>query len=247
MNSPPLIEAQALTRVYGRGSGAVRALNGVDLALLDGRVTAIMGPSGSGKSTLLQLLAGLDVPTSGRVRIGGEDINSLSARGKNELLRRCVGFVFQRFNLIPTLTARENITLPLALRGSRVDADWMEELIGRLDLGHRLKHYPDELSGGQQQRVAIARALVGRPAVVFADEPTGSLDRDNAERVLTLLRGLCSDFASALVVVTHDARVTESADYVVSISDGRITSQVEHRVSTSGDTIQRCPLTGGGR
>jgi putative ABC transport system ATP-binding protein len=220
------VTATALTRRYGDGDAAVDALRGVSLALEPGRLTAIMGPSGSGKSTLMHLLAGLDKPTSGSVEIAGSDITTMSDRALTELRRTHVGFVFQSFNLLPTLSAEENVTLPLAISGRRIERDAVERLMGRVGLEDRRDHKPSELSGGQQQRVAIARALVTQPTVLFADEPTGNLDSQSGTEVLALLREAVELDGQTTLMVTHDPRAAAAADRVLFLADGRVVSDV---------------------
>jgi putative ABC transport system ATP-binding protein len=216
------VAARALTRRYGDGESAVDALRGVSLEVPAGQFTAVMGPSGSGKSTLMHLLAGLDRPSSGTVHVGGEDISAMADAKLTKLRRRHIGFVFQSFNLLPTLTAEENITLPLAIAGRKPDAEWFSTVVKTLGLENRLHHRPSELSGGQQQRVACARALVTRPDVVFADEPTGALDSLNGERVMELLTDAARSTNAAVVLVTHDPRAAAAADRVLVLADGRI-------------------------
>ncbi|SVC05178.1 uncharacterized protein METZ01_LOCUS258032, partial [marine metagenome] len=210
------------SKIYGTGDTEVRALDGVDVEFERGRFTAIMGPSGSGKSTLMHCSAGLDDLTAGTVHIGDVELGDLSERDLTLLRRDKVGFVFQAFNLIPTLTAEENLTLPLDLAGRKPDASWMVNIIETVGLQDRLRHRPDELSGGQQQRVAVARALVSRPEIVFADEPTGNLDSITGGEVLDFLRGAVDDLGQTLVVVTHDAGAAAMADRVLFLADGRI-------------------------
>ena len=225
MTSPtvaPIVSTSELHRTYGEGEAAVHALRGVSIGFPSGQFTAIMGPSGSGKSTLMHLLAGLDRPTSGSVVVGGEELANLDDRRLTSLRRDKLGFVFQAYNLIPVLTARENITLPLMLAGTKVDKQWFDTLVDAVDLGDRLTHRPAELSGGQQQRVAIARALISRPAVVFADEPTGNLDSKSAAEVLGLLRRAVDDFGQTVIMVTHDATAAAVADRVVVLRDGGV-------------------------
>jgi putative ABC transport system ATP-binding protein len=217
-----LVTAADLHRRYGEGEAAVEALDGVSLTLPEGAFTAIMGPSGSGKSTLLHVLAGLDRPTSGTVTIDGTELGSLDDRKLTELRRDKVGFVFQSFNLLPVLTAQENIELPLKIAGRDVDDAWRDQLVATIGLGDRLDHHPSELSGGQQQRVAIARALITRPAVVFADEPTGNLDSNSSAEVLRLLRRSVDELGQTVVMVTHDANAAAMADRIVVLADGRI-------------------------
>jgi putative ABC transport system ATP-binding protein len=219
-------EAIDLTKVYGEGLAEVRALDGVDLLVPSGTFTAVMGPSGSGKSTLLHCLAGLDQPTSGTVRIGGTDLAALKDKELTQLRRDQVGFVFQAFNLIPTLTAEENIVLPLRLGRRDPDPDWMDSVVSSLGLADRLGHRPAELSGGQQQRVAVARALITRPQLVFGDEPTGNLDRASGAELLTLLRRSVDDLGQTIVMVTHDPGAAANADRVWFLADGRVVDEL---------------------
>jgi putative ABC transport system ATP-binding protein len=220
-----VVEAHDLTRVYGSGETAVHALRGVTLAIERGKLTAVMGPSGSGKSTLMHLLAALDPPTDGQVTIAGTPLRELSDTETTKLRRTHIGFVFQFFNLLPMLTAEENIALPLALAGRRPDRDFFEDLLAKVGLDDRRTHRPAELSGGQQQRVAIARALVTRPTVVFADEPTGNLDSQTSGEILELLRGSVRDYGQTLVMVTHDERAAATADRILVLADGRIVEE----------------------
>jgi putative ABC transport system ATP-binding protein len=215
-----------LRKVFGQGDASVEALRGVSLDLAAGAFTAIMGASGSGKSTLLHLMAGLDTPTSGRVFIGDTDLTSLSERDLTRLRRDKVGFVFQAFNLVPTLTAAENITLPIDIAGREVDQAWFDEVVKTVGLADRLSHRPAELSGGQQQRVAGARALVSRPDIAFADEPTGNLDSRSSAELLTFLRSAVDDHGQTIVMVTHDATAASYADRVVFLADGRIVDEM---------------------
>jgi putative ABC transport system ATP-binding protein len=217
-----IVSTSELHRQYGEGAAAVHALRGVTIGFPAGEFTAIMGPSGSGKSTLMHLLAGLDRPTSGSVVVDGEELANLDDKKLTALRRDRLGFVFQAFNLIPVLTARENITLPLMLAGTKVEDGWFETLVDAVGLGDRLTHRPAELSGGQQQRVAIARALIARPAVVFADEPTGNLDSKSAEEVLGLLRRAVDEFGQTVIMVTHDAGAAAVADRLVMLRDGAV-------------------------
>jgi putative ABC transport system ATP-binding protein len=217
-----IVTAVDVRRRYGEGAAAVDALAGVTVGFERGRFSAIMGPSGSGKSTLMHILAGLDRPTTGTVTIDGEEISGLDDGELTRLRRDKLGFVFQFFNLIPVLTAEENVLLPLSIAGRRPDAEWVERLIERVGLGDRRTHRPAELSGGQQQRVAVARALVSRPAVVFADEPTGNLDSKASEEVLALLRTAVDEFGQTVVMVTHDPEAASYADRLVVLRDGLI-------------------------
>ena len=217
-----VVSANDVTRRYGEGDTAVEALKGVDLDVGEGRLTAVMGPSGSGKSTLMHILAGLDKPTSGTVQISGIEITSLGDNDLTKLRRKHIGFVFQFFNLLPMLTAEENILLPLSIAGEKPDADWFRDLIDKVGLGDHLSHRPSELSGGQQQRVAIARALVSRPSVVFADEPTGNLDSTTGGEILELMRESVDTFGQTTVMVTHEARAAAIADRILFLADGRI-------------------------
>jgi putative ABC transport system ATP-binding protein len=221
-----VVEARGLTRRYGDGETAVEALRGVSLAIPRGHLTAVMGPSGSGKSTLMHILAGLDAPTEGSVEIDGVDLTRLNDTQLTKLRRRHIGFVFQFFNLLPMLTAEENITLPLAIAGEKPEPRWLEELLGLTGLTNRRSHRPAELSGGQQQRVAVARALLGRPTILFADEPTGNLDSTTSGEILALLRGAVDDYGQTIVMVTHDARAATIADRVLFLADGEIVREV---------------------
>jgi len=222
------------TKVYGSDDTEVRALDGVTVDFEQGKFTAIMGPSGSGKSTLMHCVAGLDDLTSGSVHIGGVELGSLSDRDLTLLRRDKVGFVFQAYNLLPTLTAAENTTLPLDLAGRRPDSGWMDQVVKSIGIADRLKHRPDELSGGQQQRVAVARALVSQPEIVFADEPTGNLDSKTGEEVLDFLRTAVEDLGQTMVMVTHDAGAAARAHRVLFLADGRI---VDEMVEPTPDRI----------
>jgi putative ABC transport system ATP-binding protein len=224
--SPTAARAVGLTKDYGRGDAAVRALDDVSVDFERARFTAIMGPSGSGKSTLLHCIAGLDTPTAGRVYIGDVDLTTLSEKDLTLLRRRRVGFIFQTFNLIPTLTAAENITLPLDIAGDDADRTWFDTVVDTVGLRDRLSHRPSELSGGQQQRVAGARALVSRPDIVFADEPTGNLDTRSGHGFLDFLRSAVDDHGQTIVMVTHDALAASYADRVVFLQDGRIVDEM---------------------
>jgi len=217
-----VVAAEDITRRYGEGDTAVDALRGVSLEIQRGRLTAVMGPSGSGKSTLMHILAGLDKPTSGTVSIAGTDITKLDDTALTKLRRRHIGFVFQFFNLLPMLTAEENVILPLSIAGEKSDPAWIDELLGKLGLSDRRTHRPAELSGGQQQRVAIARALVSKPTVMFADEPTGNLDSQTSEEILKLIRESVEDYGQTTVMVTHDARAAAIADRIFFLADGLI-------------------------
>jgi len=215
-----------LTKVFGEGPAAVQALRSVSVDFTAARFTAIMGASGSGKSTLLHCMAGLDSPTSGRVMIGNVDLTTLKERQLTQLRRDKVGFVFQTFNLVPTLTAAENITLPIDIAGREVDRAWFDQVVDTIGLRDRLTHRPAELSGGQQQRVAGARALVSRPEIVFADEPTGNLASRSGDKRLTFLRGSVEDHGQTIVMVTHDAHAAAYADRIVFLADGRVLDEM---------------------
>jgi putative ABC transport system ATP-binding protein len=217
-----IVSTTDLHRRYGEGAAAVDALAGVSVEIARGAFTAIMGASGSGKSTLMHLMAGLDKPTSGSIELDGVDLATLDDKHLTELRRDRVGFVFQAFNLLPVLTAEENLVLPLTIAGRKPDAAWLESLVEAVGLGDRRTHRPSELSGGQQQRVAIARALVSKPAVVFADEPTGNLDSNASAEVLHLLRRAVDEFGQTVVMVTHDAAAAAYADRLIVLADGRI-------------------------
>ena len=219
-------QAIDLVKVYGEGGTAVRALDGVSVEFPSSHYTAIMGPSGSGKSTLMHCMAGLDTATSGVARIGSDNLTDLNDDALTRLRRDRVGFVFQAFNLVPTLSAAENITLPLDIAGRDVDHAWFSTIVDAVGLGDRLDHRPSQLSGGQQQRVACARALVTRPDIVFADEPTGNLDSRSGAEVLSLLRRSVDEYGQAVVMVTHDANAASYADRVVFLSDGRIVDEI---------------------
>jgi putative ABC transport system ATP-binding protein len=220
--SQPIVESQDLCRRYGEGEAAVDALAGVTVDFPAQRFAAIMGPSGSGKSTLMHILAGLDRPTSGAVTLADVDITALPDRELTQLRRDRVGFIFQTFNLLPVLSAEENILLPLSIAGRQPDRAWYDQLIDTVGIRDRLSHRPAELSGGQQQRVAVARALISRPAVIFADEPSGNLDSKSSAEVLGLLRQAVDDFGQTVVMVTHDAHAASYADRLLVLADGRI-------------------------
>jgi putative ABC transport system ATP-binding protein len=222
----PAAHAVDLARTYGTGQAEVRALDGISVAFERGRFTAVMGPSGSGKSTLMHCMAGLDRATSGRSFVGGRDIGSLGDAGLTRLRRDKIGFVFQSFNLVPTLTAAENITLPADLAGRKVDRDWLNYLLDRLGIKGRQAHRPGEMSGGQQQRVACARALISKPEVIFADEPTGNLDSNSSADLLAFLRQSVTELGQSVVMVTHDPRSAAYADRVVFLSDGKLAGEL---------------------
>jgi putative ABC transport system ATP-binding protein len=218
--------AVELRKTYGSGQATVHALAGVTVTFERGRFTAVMGPSGSGKSTLMHCMAGLDRPTSGQTYIGDSNIGELDDSGLTEMRRDHIGFVFQSFNLVPTLTAAENITLPVDLAGRKVDKDWFDYLVGQLGIGERLSHRPTEMSGGQQQRCACARALINRPDLVFADEPTGNLDSNSTAEMLSFLRRSVTEFGQSIVMVTHDPHGAAYADRVVFLADGNIVGEL---------------------
>jgi putative ABC transport system ATP-binding protein len=223
MNSnEPVVAAEDVTRRYGAGETAVDALRGVSLNVSQGELVAVMGPSGSGKSTLMHILAGLDKPSSGNVAIAGTQIAKLSDTELTKLRRRRIGFVFQFFNLLPMLTAEENVVLPLSIAGEKADPAWLADLLAKTGLRDRKTHRPSELSGGQQQRVAIARALISKPAIVFADEPTGNLDSKTSGEILDLMRDSVDSYGQTTVMVTHDSRAAAIADRVLFLADGLI-------------------------
>jgi len=220
-----VVTATELTRRYGSGDAAVDALRGVSLNVASGELVAVMGPSGSGKSTLMHILAGLDKPTSGEVEIAGETITGMDDTELTKLRRRRIGFIFQFFNLLPMLTAEENVILPLSIAGEKPDRAWMDELLGKTGLKDRASHRPSELSGGQQQRVAIARALVSRPSIVFADEPTGNLYSKTSGEILHLMRDSVDSYGQTTVMVTHEPRAAAIADRVLFLADGKIVQE----------------------
>ena len=242
-NSAPAAHAASLCKTYGAGQAAVRALNDVNVTFERGRFTAVMGPSGSGKSTLMHCLAGLDRPTAGSVYVGGQDIGRLSDAGLTRLRRDRIGFVFQYFNLVPTLTAAENITLPIDLAGRKADREWVDYLAKELGVADRLTHRPGELSGGQQQRVACARALVTRPDLVFADEPTGNLDSNASADLLAFLRRSVRELGQSVVMVTHDPRSAAYADRVVFLADGAVVGDLHQ--PTADSVLERMRTLGG--
>jgi putative ABC transport system ATP-binding protein len=230
-----VVTARDVVRTYGEGDATVHALRGVSLDIAQGGLTAVMGPSGSGKSTLMHILAGLDRPTSGAVEVAGVDVGSLDDTALTRLRRDHIGFIFQFFNLLPMLTAAENIALPLKLAGGRPDEAWLAEVIDTVGLGDRLTHRPSELSGGQQQRVAVARALVSRPTVMFADEPTGNLDSKTSSEILALVRESVTIYGQTTVMVTHDANAAAIADRILFLADGRIVRDLGP--STAGEIL----------
>jgi putative ABC transport system ATP-binding protein len=229
-------------KVYGAGENEVRALNGVTVGFEGGRFTAIMGPSGSGKSTLMQCAAGLDRLSSGTAFIGDTEISRLGEKALTLLRREKVGFIFQQFNLLPTLTAEENITFPLTLAGKKPDRQWMDHVVGTVGLGDRLTHKPSELSGGQQQRVAVARALVERPEIIFADEPTGNLDSRSSAEILTFMESAVREFGQTVVMVTHDPVAASHASRVLFLKDGQIVDEL--MAPTRDSVLDRMRLLG---
>lgn len=232
-NTATVARAVNLTKTYGTGDTQVTALDAVTADFARGEFTAIMGPSGSGKSTLMHCLAGLDAATSGSVLIGDTDLTGLSDKQMTALRRDRIGFVFQAFNLVPTLTALENITLPLDIAGRKADQEWLDSVVTRLGLRDRLDHRPSELSGGQQQRVACARALAGRPEIIFGDEPTGNLDSHSSGEVLSILRAAVDEFGQTVVIVTHDPRAASYADRVVFLADGKVVDELRDPTAES--------------
>ena len=220
-----ILETQGLTKIYGSGETAVHALRGVDLTVENGEFVAIVGTSGSGKSTLLHMLGGLDRPTAGKVLVDGQDIFALKDEALTIFRRRCVGFVFQSYNLVPMLSVYENIVLPIQLDGAKVDEDYVSEVIRTLGLSDRLHSLPNQLSGGQQQRVAIARALATKPAIVLADEPTGNLDSKTSQDVLGLMKVTSQRFGQTMVMITHNEEIAQLADRVVRVEDGRVVTR----------------------
>jgi putative ABC transport system ATP-binding protein len=230
-----VVSASRLSKRYGDGDTAVDALRDVSLDVEEGRLTAIMGPSGSGKSTLMHIMAGLDQPTEGTVSIDGVEIGGLPDKELTLLRREKIGFVFQFFNLLPMLTAEENVLLPLAIAGVKPDREWLEELLQTVGITNRRKHRPSELSGGQQQRVSIARALISRPSVLFADEPTGNLDSQTSKEILRVLRGSVDEFGQTTVMVTHDPQAAALADRILFLADGQIVKEV--RESTAAEVL----------
>jgi putative ABC transport system ATP-binding protein len=240
-----LVAARAVdvSKVYGRGEAEVRALDGIDVEFDAGRFTAIMGPSGSGKSTLMHVLAGLDTLTAGKVFVGDIDVSRLNDRQLTQLRRDHIGFIFQAYNLVPTLTAMENITLPSALSGRKPDKAWLDHVVNTVGLTNRLKHRPSELSGGQQQRVAVARALASRPQIIFADEPTGNLDSHTGAEILSFMRTAVREFGQTIVMVTHDPVAASYSDRAVFLADGRIVDSLDN--PTSDAVFDRIKNLGG--
>jgi putative ABC transport system ATP-binding protein len=235
-NGTNVVTARDLERRYGEGATAVHALRGVSLDVRNGELVAVMGPSGSGKSTLMHILAGLDKPTAGSVRIAGTEISGLDDAKLTLLRREHIGFVFQFFNLLPMLDAEENIVLPLSIAGERPDRQWLDELLRKTRLGARRSHRPAQLSGGEQQRVAIARSLITRPTILLADEPTGNLDSRTGSEILELLRDSADAYGQTLVMVTHDARVASIADRILVLADGQIVRELVG--STAADVLE---------
>ena len=240
----PAARAVGATKVYGAGDAEVRALDGIDVEFAPGAFTAIMGPSGSGKSTLMQCMAGLDRLSSGQSWIGDVELTGLSEKQITKIRRDRVGFIFQAFNLVPTLTALENIRLPLDIAGRDPEGDWLDQVVDALNLRDRLKHRPSELSGGQQQRVAAARALVSRPDIVFADEPTGQLDSQSSAELLDFMRRAADDFNQTIVMVTHEPSAASRADRILFLADGRIVDQMED--PTPDSILDRMKTIGAG-
>ncbi len=231
-----VVQATDVTRRYGEGSTAVDALRGVSLEVEAGQLVAVMGPSGSGKSTLMHILAGLDKPTSGSVTIADNELTTLADAKLTRLRREHIGFVFQFFNLLPMLTAEENVVLPLSIAGEKPDRRWLDELLGKTGLADRRSHRPSELSGGQQQRVAIARALVSRPTILFADEPTGNLDSKTSGEILELLRDSVTEYGQTTVMVTHEARAAAIADRILFLADGLIVRELHN--ATAAEVLE---------
>jgi putative ABC transport system ATP-binding protein len=239
----PAARVYDAVKVYGRGENEVRALDGLSVEFVSGRFTAIMGPSGSGKSTLMHSVAGLDHLTSGTVLIGDTDISKLNDRSLTRLRRDRIGFIFQAFNLVPTLTAAENIALPARLAGRRPDAAWFDQVVETVGLENRLKHRPSELSGGQQQRVAVARALASRPEIIFADEPTGNLDSHTGAEILSFMRIAVRELGQTVVIVTHDPIAASYADRALFLADGRIVDDLD--APTADSVLDRIRTLGG--
>ena len=244
-NAPAVVAAAAIdaAKQYGHGEAQVRALDGVNVEFPTGKFTAIMGPSGSGKSTLMHCLAGLDTLSSGSVSIGGVELGGLDDRALTRLRRDRIGFIFQSFNLVPTLSALENVSLPAALAGRKLDRDWLDHVIDTVGLRTRLAHRPSELSGGQQQRVAVARALASKPQIIFADEPTGNLDSRTGGEILAFMRLAVAEFGQTIVMVTHDPTAAAYADRAVFLADGRIVDQIDAPTATA--VLDRIKTLGG--
>lgn len=238
----PAAHSVDLRKTYGTGQAAVHALAGVNVTFQRGRFTAVMGPSGSGKSTLMHCMAGLDRPTSGQVFVGDLEIGTLDDAGLTQLRRDRIGFVFQSFNLVPTLTAAENITLPAALAGRKVDREWLGHLVEQLGIADRLAHRPRELSGGQQQRVACARALISKPDLIFADEPTGNLDSNASADLLAFLRRSVRELGQSIAMVTHDPRGAAYADRVIFLADGTVVDELDQ--PTADSVLERIRMLG---
>jgi putative ABC transport system ATP-binding protein len=246
-NQPPAgvaaVRAAEVTRQYGEGASAVHALRGVTIEIADGQFAAVMGPSGSGKSTLMHILAGLDLPTSGEVWIAGQEITAMDDDDLTMLRRKRLGFIFQFFNLLPMLSAEDNIKLPMSIAGEKPEPEWLDEIIATVGLSDRRRHKPSELSGGQQQRVAIARALLSRPTILFADEPTGNLDSTTSEEVLQVLRSTVDTYGQTTLMVTHDASAAAIADRILFLADGRIVQDssglAEHEVLTTIEGLRK--------
>lgn len=240
--APPAAYARGAAKHYGSGASEVRALDGVDITFSTGEFTAIMGPSGSGKSTLMHCMAGLDTLTAGNVFIDGDDVSAMSDRERTVLRRDKLGFIFQAFNLVPTLSARENIVLPQRLARREPDETWLEEVVSTVGLSHRMDHRPNELSGGQQQRVAVSRALASSPKLIFADEPTGNLDSTTSNEILAFMRKAVDDLAQTIVMVTHDPNAASYADRVVFLVDGKIVNEMFD--PTSGSVLDHMKTLG---
>jgi putative ABC transport system ATP-binding protein len=242
-DTSPAAQAVDLRKTYGTGDAAVHAVAGVNVTFERGRFTAVMGPSGSGKSTLMHCMAGLDRPTSGQTFIGGRDIGRLDDAGLTEMRRDKVGFIFQSFNLVPTLTAGENITLPADLAGTKVDREWFDYVLAQLGIADRISHRPNEMSGGQQQRVACARAVINRPDLIFADEPTGNLDSNSSAEMLSFLRRSVVELGQSIVMVTHDPGGAAYADRVLFLADGLVVDELED--PTADSVLARMRTLGG--
>jgi len=238
----PAAHSVDLHKTYGTGQATVHALAGITVTFDRGRFTAVMGPSGSGKSTLMHCMAGLDRPTSGHTFVGDLDVGSLDDHGLTRMRRDRIGFVFQSFNLVPTLSAGENITLPIDLAGKKVDKDWFDYLVGQLGIADRLQHRPSEMSGGQQQRTACARALINRPDLIFADEPTGNLDSNSSAEMLSFLRRSVDEFGQSIVMVTHDPRGASYADRVLFLADGNVVDELT--APTPDSVLERVRMLG---